>query len=1367
MVLRTLTLLSLSSLLIACGGSDDSESTPPPTNTVETIYISNAAGNSAGLSVTESSASELFCPRGGIELGVTADTNDDGVIDAAEQAQAISIALCTEEPSRVMYALQQVPSQVCGGNAGLAMSLYWDADRDYFQGTDEDLGILALCLDTEHQTVILEATPEEHIDGCRYGGHQIAAGLDANADNALSEGENSIDKSLCGTSPHFSLGGVSADPVVPGDTWFGSVYFSHNTDSAIPEVPQASLSNHPSWLQINDVTDSYVFLSGVPDEVGKYTATLTVTRGDYTESREITITVSDGIRLSVDMVNDEQVRIISPQTFDEDIEVLFLLSRGAGSNYTTGSLRSVILPAGEISVLVDTMLNEIDSDGLFSISNVMIAEVRHPDLDKVFLATNNYFIKSLDTLLELPAVDDQSMSLSCRVTKLRLAGESFSTTTRYCNFHDTGLIQGPLWSRVSNNSRPYLTFDRAIDHVGDIGTLAVRFTLEDGQTYEVSRNYIVVVPDSDGDETPDDQDAFPDNSKYSSDYDADGVADEWELFHFDSLGTITSTSDFDSDGVSDKQAFLNDHPLSPFGFDFEEGELPSDWRNLDDVAWEITEEQVYQGSFALRGKDYAEIQFPIDVLSSTVDYRIRFEGEAYSYVRWSFSPVNGLGSSYTHTINSSTAKFGHWTYAAFTTLPGSYLVTLRVYGDENTAVYLDQISGFARPISGDEDQDGIPNYLENYIEEPVIIENDRDSDGVADEDDLYPDNPEFATDSDSDGLPDEWENQYGRTWYFSATGDRDNDGVKDFDEFIAGTHPDRYNLMLVNDVKRINWGETIELDLVANDRGAGTIELDEIPDLQEGLLSYVDGVVSYTAPDDYTGWITANYIASSEHESSTGNLLIYVSDAPKPEFSKISVGAGYAAAALTPDGDLYTWGRNDEGQLGDGSFSQKTIPVKILEGVSDVVVSLQYVLALMQDGRVLYWGEDIASPQEATLPENITVKQIETYDRNYLLLLADDGTVWRGRFNILDDTAPVLEETLPEISILASGYDHTLALTVNGTVMALGYNNYGSLGNGTTISSYSEWVSVLKLSEPVVNVFAGGNKSYALTETGVLYGWGENNYQSLGEGTSVDRNVPVWIADGISEVAPGYYNTLLLNEAGRVFVAGTQSYGNFGVPCDSNAVLCDLGITATLVESYSKIAFLSTSGGLLFSGESNYGVAGNGTVSSSVATGNVLFGLESYFSEPGLETFENSASLVNWSNGGAQWKVTEAEAASGSYSLLLEGGEDNQSTSLSVESETVSGEVGFMVKTSTEANYDELLFLVDGEEKLRLSGDNGWMSAGPFAVEAGRHTFEWRYVKDGGTAGGLDSIWLDDISIPLDTDSDGILDWDDPEPNRI
>ena len=91
----------------------------------------------------------------------------------------------------------------------------------------------------------------------------------------------------------------------------------------------------------------------------------------------------------------------------------------------------------------------------------------------------------------------------------------------------------------------------------------------------------------------------------------------------------------------------------------------------------------------------------------------------------------------------------------------------------------------------------------------------------------------------------------------------------------------------------------------------------------------------------------------------------------------------------------------------------------------------------------------------------------------------------------------------------------------------------------------------------------------------------------------------------------------------------------------------------------------------------------------------------------------------------------------------------------------------FKVRTSTEADYDELIFLVDGEERLRLSGENNWMDSGAFAVEAGRHTFEWRYSKDGGTSEGEDAVWLDDIEIPLDTDGDGLLDIVDPDPNRI
>ena len=1363
MALRALPFLLFSVFLTACGGSDDSASTSA--TTIETVYVSNAAGNSAGLSVTESSASEALCPQGGIELGVTPDTNDNGVIDAAEQSQTTSIAVCSEEAPRVMYSVQEVASEACAGNAGVALALSWDANMDSYQGSDEGVGNLALCLDGDPQTVVLETEKLNDIEGCRSGGYNFAAGLDRNLDHALSAGETTIESTLCGAFSYLTVYDVSAESGEPGKPWSGSVRFSYNSYSAIPTVAQASLSNHPDWLQIDEVTDSYVFLSGTPPTEGEFVATLRVERGDYIEERDITVVVEEGGRFTAEVVDAERVRIVSPETFDVDTEVLFILSRGSRRNYTTGAIRSVILPAGETSVVVDTALRDITLDGLFSMLNVMIYDVRHPDIDRVFRASNNYFLESVEAPIKLPAIDDESIAIGCRITELRLDTDSPHTRTRYCSVRNSSLIQGPAWATVDGS---YLYFSELSDNLNAQGTLSVRFTLEDNHSYEVSRDYVVIVPDTDGDEVPDDEDVFPEDSRYASDTDGDGVADEWELYHFNTLNTITATSDFDNDGVTDKQAFVHDRPLSPFGFDFESGELPLDWDNLDDEGvWQISEEQAYQGAYALRGNDDAIISFPIDVLASTIDFRIRVEGEGFNYLRWSFVPIDGQGVSTRRTTYASSTQVDQWVYGQISAPAGKYTLSIEVVGGDETVVYLDQISGFATAISGDEDQDGIPNYLEAYIEEVVVVENDRDGDGVTDEDDLYPDNPDYASDGDNDGLPDEWENQYGRTWYFSATGDRDDDGVKDIDEFLAGTHPNRYNLTLVDDVVRVSQGGTVTLDLTANDKGAGTVELGEITSLQSGALNYVDGVVSYTAPEDYTGWMTTTYTAFNEYESGTGNLLIYISDVPKPEFSKVAVGAGYAAAALTPEGDLYTWGRNDEGQLGNGSLGQKTIPGKTLDGVADIVVSLEFVAALMQDGRVLYWGEGIVTPQEATLPENITIQQIEIFARDELLLLANDGTVWKGDFDYLDDTAPSLEDSLPEISMLASGYDHTLALTVDGSVMALGYNYYGSLGIGTNSSHYDEWQSVIKLSAPVVNVFAGANMSYALTDTGALYGWGRNNYKALGDGTSVDRNVPVWIADGISDVAPGYYNSLMLNDAGQAFVTGTRSSGRFGVSCPSGEALCDLGMSATLIAMYGEVAFLSNDDGLIFSGESNYGVAGNGTVTSAFATGNVLFGLESYFSEPGLETFENPVSLVNWSNAYNRWQVTDTQAATGSHSLMLQKKvADYGSTSLVFESETLAGDFSFMVKTSTEANYDELTFLIDGEEKLRLSGENDWMSAGPYAVDEGRHTFEWRYAKDGGTAGGEDTIWLDDIAVPLDTDGDGVMDSVDPDPNR-
>lgn len=64
----------------------------------------------------------------------------------------------------------------------------------------------------------------------------------------------------------------------------------------------------------------------------------------------------------------------------------------------------------------------------------------------------------------------------------------------------------------------------------------------------------------------------------------------------------------------------------------------------------------------------------------------------------------------------------------------------------------------------------------------------------------------------------------------------------------------------------------------------------------------------------------------------------------------------YHSAAVTKDGVLYTWGRNDRGQLGDGTRQDRNIPVKVLENVQEVGLNYDRSEAMTEDGSVYMWG---------------------------------------------------------------------------------------------------------------------------------------------------------------------------------------------------------------------------------------------------------------------------------------------------------------------------------------------------------------------------------------------------------------------------
>ncbi len=226
-------------------------------------------------------------------------------------------------------------------------------------------------------------------------------------------------------------------------------------------------------------------------------------------------------------------------------------------------------------------------------------------------------------------------------------------------------------------------------------------------------------------------------------------------------------------------------------------------------------------------------------------------------------------------------------------------------------------------------------------------------------------------------------------------------------------------------------------------------------------------------------------------------------------------GGAYHTLAIKSDATLWSCGRNNLGQLGDGTTQDRTLlgPVPGLSGVVAVAAGGMHSLALKSDGTVVGWGSNAHGQ------------------------LGDGTTTNRS--------SPVAVSGLSSIIALAAGSAHSLALKSDGTVWSWGSNSAGQLGDGTSIQR-SLPVQVANLTG-VPRISAGAAHNMALTMTGNVWTWGDNWAGQLGDGTRNSRSVP-GLVPGLpssTSVAAGLSHSVSLAADGTVWTWGYDSAGIF------------------------------------------------------------------------------------------------------------------------------------------------------------------------------------------------------------------------------
>ena len=263
----------------------------------------------------------------------------------------------------------------------------------------------------------------------------------------------------------------------------------------------------------------------------------------------------------------------------------------------------------------------------------------------------------------------------------------------------------------------------------------------------------------------------------------------------------------------------------------------------------------------------------------------------------------------------------------------------------------------------------------------------------------------------------------------------------------------------------------------------------------------------------------------------------------------VAVSAGdESVVAIRSDGTAWAWGQGDAGQLGNGATTSSDRPVEVL-GVGDVghlgsVVAVaageSHVLGLLSSGTVVAWGKN----QNGQLGDGTTTDRLVPVKVDLSggavaiaageassMALRSDGSVatWgRGTHGELgnglgtDSVVPTQPYELGGSVVgVAMGGQHALAVKADGTVLAWGANGTGQLGIGTASSTpqlIPARVTGLGYGSGVVQVAAGANDSLARTSSGAVYSWGLNTNGQLGDTTTLDSAAPVR-TDGLPKIA--------------------------------------------------------------------------------------------------------------------------------------------------------------------------------------------------------------------------------------------------------
>jgi len=314
-----------------------------------------------------------------------------------------------------------------------------------------------------------------------------------------------------------------------------------------------------------------------------------------------------------------------------------------------------------------------------------------------------------------------------------------------------------------------------------------------------------------------------------------------------------------------------------------------------------------------------------------------------------------------------------------------------------------------------------------------------------------------------------------------------------------------------------------------------------------------------------SGIVTAINLGQSSIIVQTGTISV-ASSISVSHWDQLTPGYKMTCGIRTSE-EVFCWGNNEYGQVGDGTSEQRNTPTPIDERLAwnSINSMVNHSCGILSNRSGACWGNneygqvgDGTSEQRNTptpIDGGHLMKQINGgFQHTCLISVAGTIKCWgRSNFGQLGDGSTSDQSTPNDISLqldwddLTAGSYHTCATTTSGEAYCWGLNQFGQLGNGTT-NNKSNPVPVSEDNIWTI-ISAGLYHTCGINQSGEAYCWGLNDEQQLGS----DRGQSQWpypdkvkTANFWVHISAGRSHSCGLNDLGKAFCWGSNEYGQLG-----------------------------------------------------------------------------------------------------------------------------------------------------------------------------------------------------------------------------